>query len=105
MHDIIAHIIQVIVVCIQRQSLGDAITKIDGGLQAAALVNTGGVDLHARALTRDDPCGRTLHAREKLGALVRVRKVKVELLDRIRCSEKLRSISSAAVPLALKLST
>ena len=37
MHDIIAHIIQVIVVCIQRQSLGDAIAKIDGGLQAAAL--------------------------------------------------------------------
>lgn len=74
-------------------------------LQAAALVDAGGIDLHARALTRDDPCGRTLHAREELGALGRVRKVKVELLDRVRRGKEARSISSAAVPLALKLST
>ena len=72
-------------------------------LQAAALVNAGGIDLHARALTRDDPCGRTLHTREKLGALGRVRKVKVELLDRIRCSEEaaLHLLGSRAIGLEI----
>ena len=72
-------------------------------LQAAALVDAGGIDLHARALTRDDPCGRTLHAREELGALGRVRKVKVKLLDRVRRGKEaaLHLLGSRAVGLEI----